>query len=77
MELADSSNLRQPWKEWYKPIEGPLGGRTVIPYMAAGNGIIPSGEGENAPEKPAPKAPEPEKPEPEEPDLASDGELKK
>ncbi|EAQ85333.1 predicted protein [Chaetomium globosum CBS 148.51] len=45
--------LSQPWKEWYKPSNGPLGERMVIPYMAAGNGGG-SGALPRAPAKPQP-----------------------
>ncbi|KAK0730144.1 hypothetical protein B0H67DRAFT_638682 [Lasiosphaeris hirsuta] len=62
MESTCTSTLKQPWKEWYKPTDGPLGGRMVIPYMAAGNG----GGGT--------LSPNPEKPDPPKP--ATEGEKK-
>jgi hypothetical protein len=38
MDQPCASTLRQPWREWYAPVDGPLGARMIIPYMAAGNG---------------------------------------
>ncbi|KAK0611223.1 hypothetical protein B0T14DRAFT_571139 [Immersiella caudata] len=60
MEQPCASTLVQPWREWYKPVDGPLGARMIIPYMAAGNGGGAGGDG------PPPEKPESEDKKPEE-----------